>query len=280
MFKFYLPYGWLLNTRVFKIDIFNVITIFVNYLLPSFLFLCVFFEEIGNWLADYIIVFTAVFSLYEVGYIFNDLITIQFDDKPKYRIKEESMRAILLRNLENLLTVRLLYFSVGLLWVYHFYVVKFIGFLMLSLGLLIAYSFHNYVRGKGNALTFFVLVHFKFFLPIYVFCEMTYILKYYFLVAGMVVFDQSILYCSEKDIFSSISFLKDKIELFRVFYFSAFLILTCCMIVFGIWENKYILLPIVWFLYRLTGWMLSKTKLLSKKIKDRRNMYKKKMYGD
>lgn len=275
MKKYYLPYGWLLKTRASGFDVFNIVTIFVNYSMVSFLFLLLYYENVGGWLIDYIFAFSGMMVLYECGYIFNDLITVRFERNPTYRISPKTFYDRMLKHIENLLTIRIVYFTICVYWIYIYRKEYLLTYVALSIGMLILYSLHNYFRSGINGFTFCALVHCKYFIPMSVFLNIYELGRYYIFIFFVAIFEQSILHWSEKEYFSYSFVKKEYVEKFRLIYFCTITIIFFFICSFDALENKFIILPIVYFFYRLLGWILMKNKQISKKIETRRNMYRK-----
>lgn len=274
MKKYYLPYGWLFATRASKFDIFNICTIFINYALASFLFLFIYFEGTGRWILDYFIGFTGMMSLYECGYIFNDVVTTQYENSPTQRIKNARQKNEMLRHLENLLTIRFIYFFLASYWIYVHKFENLLIYVFLSVGLLVSYSLHNYIRSGWNGITFFILVQFKYFVPISIFLSVGELLYYYVWISIVAVFEQSILHWSEKEYFSYVPVLKENVERFRVEYFFVVTILFMVIIYFKILDAKYIVLPAIYLVYRIIGMLSLKNKYVVNMVNKRRNMHK------
>ena len=274
MEKYYLPYGWLFTTRASKFDFFNIVTIFINYMLASFLFLWIYFEGIDIWIIDYFIGFSGMVSLYECGYIFNDIITTRYEKTPTQRIKNINQNTEVLRHLENLLTIRIVYYFLAAYWIYVHSFENFSMYVFLSLGLLISYSLHNYIRNGWNGITFFVLVHFKYFIPISIFLSIEEMMRYYLWISIVAIIEQSILHWSEKAYFSYIPVSENCIEMFRVKYFFIATVIFIIGVLFRAIEIKYIAMPLVYFAYRIIGVLLLKNKSVTNMVSRRRNMHK------
>lgn len=162
--QFFVPYAYFLSTRV--ITPAARLSWVLIYFVPLGLTHAVFTPAwSGAALLQLLLAATAVYALYELGYIENDTLTVQNEVSPTLRLSE-SQTAYVTENLSKIVTFRLgismslvLFMSAaaGISWFL-------VGLLLLGL----TFAIYNRTRGKFNALLHPVLVSLRFSLPVLV----------------------------------------------------------------------------------------------------------------
>ncbi|MBP3819284.1 MAG: hypothetical protein J6H31_13395 [Butyrivibrio sp.] len=233
-----------------------------------------YFNTFSGWIIDYIIGYTGMMSLYECGYIFNDVITVQYESNPTKRIKDKKEISRILNHLENILTVRLIYFLLASYCLYLYRPENVILYIVLSTGMLIAYSLHNFIRNGWNGFTFMALVHFKYLIPIGIFLSIGELCHYYIWILMIAIVEQSAIHWTEKRYFSLQLIPPDKIDQFRVVYFTLVIFIFAIGVKLNLLDFKYMTLPIFYFFYRVIGVFLIKKSFIKNMVYARRNMHK------
>lgn len=148
-----IPFTYLIKSRLTNINlaiswlyIFYFINLITVYLLnPSFNLL------------NYNIFFLLLIYNYEIGYIYNDFITVSKEIKPTIRFKGKEFNFIK-SNLNLIIFLRIITLLI-LIYIFFYYLnTKFIILLFI---INVMFFFHNYFRGKQNIVTFFLLHHSK-----------------------------------------------------------------------------------------------------------------------
>ena len=167
MLKYYVPLLYTFETR-YK-SVINIVSFFIVNVLPSFYFATIYHSLDFNICVYYFMAFLAMHSIYECGYIFNDLITIRYENSPTRRINDFSS-TVLLRHLQNLITLRcVLVICLTSIMFNKYGYNGYFTILLIILGL--DYSLHNFIRNKFNILTMCVMVSLKYLIPCVMFLK-------------------------------------------------------------------------------------------------------------
>ena len=152
MNKFIIPFYYTFYTRI-KGKSKRIAYIF-TFILPIYIYIIAFNRSFT--LIDFIasiLGFIGLMSIYEVGYINNDVITIQYEKNPTLRLKEDEIFyarerigkiraikyiiALIIIGILVMLNCNYIYYTIGLILIY------------------IVYLAHNKVRDKKSIITFF-----------------------------------------------------------------------------------------------------------------------------
>ncbi|MCI9500395.1 MAG: hypothetical protein HFG76_00025 [Hungatella sp.] len=109
--------------------------------------------------------FVAMYCVYEIGYMYNDIITTQFEKMPSYWVPLEDVKRLRYK-FELIIASRLVYIGICLYvleQLNNLYIVQFIIALIL---LYLIYAFHNSIRGRWNIVTDLGLQIFKYGAPL------------------------------------------------------------------------------------------------------------------
>ncbi len=158
--KYLIPFTYLFDTR--QRDIIHKISFLLVCYLPSLLF--IYFQtaiEI-NILVTYTIGFISVYCIYEIGYLFNDIITIKFENNPTIRWNNDKLKIIeKYLPLIVLSKVSLLLFFTA--FVYHSCNYSNFAIYCICLGILaLFFGLHNVCRCRFNILTMFIIVSMRY----------------------------------------------------------------------------------------------------------------------
>lgn len=254
MLKYYIPMVYTFTTRYN--NIFAAISFLIFTCLPS-LFLVISHNIVTiGLLVNYCIIFYAMYAAYEIGYLFNDIITTQFEKDPTNRIQEMYINRMP-KHLENMVTVRLIVISLGAYWTWSIGTNIEIFIIMLFL-LLIFYSIHNYFRNGINILTMFLLVFLKNFIPIIPFVKMHNWQEASILIIISICVIRTYEFATKKRFHLKIDI--DNIDVFRIKYYIFVLAIMCGLFSLHYVSASYIELPLFFLLYRLFIWKLLKLK--------------------
>lgn len=260
MFKYYIPLIYTYKTR------YNSILRFLSFLfftcLPSFYIVIINNEINTQLIISYIVTFIVMYSLYECGYLFNDIVTINFEKNPTLRIEQKYIK-ISSKHLENMLTVRLAIVVLGCFWLYQF-TINIKEFCITLLLLFITYSLHNFYRDRTNIVTMFSLVFLKNFLLV-----IPFIPTHKFLEAGLIIIITIAAIrtyeFAAKDRFN-LNIKINNVDLFRVEYYFALTFATLFLYVFGVVSYKFIIINLFFLVYRVLIYFLLKLNNRSKFI--------------
>jgi len=193
--RYYVPLSWTINTRY--MSAINVISFLLIDAFPSLYVVLFFCERSFITVFYWGLAFFTVFCFYECGYIFNEVISVQFEKNPTIRIPKMFFDRMN-KHLENLITIRIVIgviFSWILLSRYPDNTQIYICEVLL---LLLAYTIHNFFRGSINALTMPIEVTLKYMIPITVFVPYYDLAISFFIIFFSIVLVRLIEYISKK----------------------------------------------------------------------------------
>ena len=171
---FFIPYAYGIHTRastkVHKVSFLFLVVgpILVNCLLMTDLRL--------SWI-DFIIAFTAMYQCYEIGYMYNDFYTTQKEQEPTKWL-DEKYQGFLADHFPLLVASRVVYIAACALVLKARAVQNLDLFLLMLVGMDLAYAFHNVYRDKRNVLTDAFLQVFKYFSVLVLFGDIRQFLRY------------------------------------------------------------------------------------------------------
>lgn len=160
--KFFIPLYYSFLTRVKKIET-KISYIFI-VLVPNFYlyFLMLKSKNQNLNLLIFFISFLILNLIYEVGYIYNDVYTVQYEKDPTIRLNLED-NTKLKKLYPLMISFRFTIVGIGI------NIIKYLDkdlniflFMGMLLGLYVVYSLHNYYRGIINIFTMFLLIIFKY----------------------------------------------------------------------------------------------------------------------
>lgn len=162
---FWVPFKYSFATRIKKAS--TKVSFFITFFLPVFvLSYCsaisqVDFNHQVDFFMAFLLLFFALFLVYEIGYIYNDFHTTRFEKNPTIRLSLEEIKYFE-KSYPIHVAIRLI---LALLFVFlanTYYEINVPSFLLLLSLLNLSYSLHNYYRGDENLLTIFLLLVFKY----------------------------------------------------------------------------------------------------------------------
>ncbi len=239
MVRLFFPcsYGFCTRVKTFPYRIsFLVLTV-----VPS-LYIALYFGGARlNTFINYCVAFFAMYSLYEIGYIYNDIYTTSFEEHPTIRLTER-MYTYVKKYYPRLIASRVVIVACSVIYIYYCEV-NYIGYLLCLTVLYVGYSLHNSTRSKITAFTMFTIVWMKYLIPSLLFVPIEFIFEFLFLTIVMMPLPRFIEYGSKE--YCSLFHLKDY-KRFRLFYYGGVLLLEIALLFFTkrcVWH-----IPLVTFL--------------------------------
>lgn len=172
MIKYLIPMYYTFHSRFKTIN--DKISWMIIYFIPVLLLTVINFDLTSySSKSFFFIVIMTVYSVYELGYIENDVVTIKKEKKPTIRIKfseiefiEKNYRKIICL---KLVVIKLLLISLALVnWCLDLNL-NIYSFVLLLVLMKTAFYFHNSIRNNFNILTFFLLSVLKYITPVILF---------------------------------------------------------------------------------------------------------------
>lgn len=272
--RYYIPLRWTFATRYINIiNIINIISFFLIDGFPSFYVVMVLSQANLETALHWGMAFFVLFCFYECGYIFNEVISVRYEENPTVRIPELYFSKIP-RHLENLITVRLVLGVLGSWYLLEKYPANWQLYIILVLGLFIVYSIHNFYRGKSNAITMPLEVTLKYMIPISIFVPRQKLGLGLSAVLLTIVCVRLIEYISKKRFVSWIRVTRD-VDTFRVKYYTIAVIMAFGLAYTNIWPWKLCGLPVIFLCYRIASYyMMHHSKKVASVIKNGRKHHK------
>lgn len=156
--RYFLPYVYGVETRAKSV--FYKLSFAAYILLPNFLLLLLYygFTRINSHILDFVLAFTAMYGVYEIGYFQNDTFTVRIEQEPTHRLNRKE-REFVDRYILLLISSRIMEVAV-LVWFLHIRrQPRLPVFITMLCILYIAYAFYNSFRNRSNIIAiFFVLI--------------------------------------------------------------------------------------------------------------------------
>ena len=266
---YYFPLSYMFVTRYKKT--LDKLSWLVQRIFPVFVIL-VFQLNIG---IDHIFIYFVLYmfadliftSLYEIGYIYNDVFTIKKETNPTIRLSQDQLNSIESQFAKiaviKIMTAVLLCVLL-MVMAHYFSITIFINnFLFILLLMLIAFVGHNYFRSRVNIVTFSILVCCKFLYALFLFIPIDEMLFPLIVVIFMFPLLRIVEHSSKpKYKIPLLSKIRGKHDIFRVLYFVFLLVVSLFahnMLSLHIALLIYVVL--YFFIYRLTSYYLVKMKI-------------------
>lgn len=159
MCKFFLPFGYAFETRA-KTKV-HRISFLLLIAFPIYFTVCLLNKEIYN-VFTFFIALSSLYSVYEIGYIYNDVLTVQYEAKPTKWLNDAKANWIK-QNYEIVIAIKV-FWIIGC--VYYIGVINkelnTLYFSFAAAGMNFTYALHNRLRGRANCVTDTVLQFFKY----------------------------------------------------------------------------------------------------------------------
>lgn len=158
-----IPYFYGFNTRA-KTTVHRI-----SFLLFIFapIFIAAYFMTCGEIdILLFILSFSAMYVVYEIGYIYNDVYTTKKEKKPTRWLKTENQEAFTQDFFPFLISVRVVYAAILIVAINHLGGLNSEAFIICLALLDFSFSGHNYFRNKVNIITDFAVNIFKYSIPL------------------------------------------------------------------------------------------------------------------
>ena len=281
MFKFYIPFYYLIHTRL-KTNI-DLLSWQIIFIIPQFI-ITYFYLNIRSdiFVLIFFITQLAFHTLYEIGYIENDNLTTKNEKKPTLRlnrggaafIKKNYSKVIYVKYLMVLLFVGLLYW-INTFVAYRLNIFSFISLLVLNR---IFFFLHNNMRSRLNILTFFVLSITKFVFPLVLFIRFETLLYPILLSAIIFPLLRSIeISTLKRHNFKFFSKIIGDIDRFRILFYLSTSLLFITLWLFSFLNIKNfsvsIFILVYFLLFRISTYFLIKEGVYRRDIKTKTNVH-------
>ena len=205
----------------------------------------------------FLVSFLSLVSVYEIGYLYNDFVTVKKEVEPTIRVPGE--RFEFENHLRKHVLIRL-FISVVLALFFQLVTGSFILILLL-LVLLVTFYCHNRIRSRWNVLTYFLLSSEKYLFPLFPFLslEESIVILLSFPICRTIEHSTKRKYgfiCMRK--------LVGDVDLFRVFYYSLVMLVLFVSAVANLIEWQLLIAIGYFLLYRVASYKL-RNKVVTKK---------------
>jgi len=259
------PMGYLIYSRL-KTKHSRVSWILI-YLVPLYLLGLYLgsYNSVSLYTVMFILTFLSFYTLYDIGYLYNDIFTTKKERYPNLRVEKDDY-TIFKKCYKKIVFLKIAIFSllIVVVWLCSFLYhqeVYILDYLSLIFGVSIAFFAHNTIRSRYNILTFFILSSLKYIAPLSIFLEWDIFLNLW--VVSVAVFPLlRVIEHSTKDKYQLKRWKKliGSHDRFRVFYY---LFIVVCSYLFLDNRDIYISILLYWssyfLLYRLFIYMILKS---------------------
>ncbi len=172
---YFIPFFYLINSRL-KTK-FELISWQIIFFIPILIITYYHLDIRSNIFIHLFLLSQLIFySIYEIGYIENDIVTVKKEKDPTIRLNKENTKYIE-KNYSRIINSRYLVFllsSILLLWIdlWIEYVLNIELFLFCVLITRLIFYFHNKIRNRFTIITFFLLSISKFSFPLILFVNL------------------------------------------------------------------------------------------------------------
>lgn len=247
--KVLIPFYYTVYTRLK--DTMNRVSYITTFFIPV-LFVIYYFDRNSAPMAV-ILSFVALFSIYEIGYLKNDIVTTKFEKNPTLRLDKESY-SILDENLKRVVLLKYIIALVSLvaIWLMGYQVLILGAFLLL---IDVTYRIHNKVRGRTALITFMVLSVLRYSaVPVLFVSELFSVLMIFTVTIGILRFIEK--GSRKKFHLKWLQHLCKEINQFRVLYY-----LSLVLVAFVIdLHSVYSILAMYYLIYRTIIYLMIKVK--------------------
>lgn len=252
--KYFFPFGYGFNTRAKTLA--YRLSFFVVTVLPS-LYIALMIGGLNiQALISYIVSFVAMYVVYEIGYIYNDVYTVGFEKSPTYRLSEGDYKYVR-KKYPLMISTRLGVVIASVCYFFYYNSRIVLTYILLLFLLYLIYSIHNYTRSKVTAFTMLGIVWLKYLIPIVSFMDKSNAFECVLLSLCIIPFPRFVEYGS-----------KDYCHLFKLRQYGRFRIiyyavLLTCEVLGLIFTRKYIWhIPLiaVMLVYRCFTYIIEKKK--------------------
>ncbi|PSL01252.1 wbuO protein [Cecembia rubra] len=158
MYKFVIPFYYLSYSRLKSLP--EKLSLVWIYPLFLMVFLFGFYQlEINPHFFSFFLAFVAWISIYEIGYLENDALTIKKEAHPNFRINQEDIDLIN-KNFRRIAWIRILIFMGFTSSLYHFNfcsIEQIVWFVSIVIFARFFFYLHNVIRSRWNIISYFFL---------------------------------------------------------------------------------------------------------------------------
>lgn len=261
MVECYIPFLYTLRTR-YNTTI-NRISFFIITVFPSLFFVVILKGFCLSILVDYFVMLLGMHSVYECGYLFNDLVTVRYENNPTMRFTKEKADG-LLKHLQNMLTLRL---TVALFATWYIVERYYVGSIVVPLMtvLLVVYTLHNFYRNRINIITMCFMVTLKYLIPCVPFVEESALTEIFIFLFVSIPLLRTIEYAA-KDRYGLKFLTICNYEVFRIKFYAIVVVMLSTAIYLNFVKAQYLVLPVCLFFFRVGTFFIMRNKRVSSVI--------------
>lgn len=254
----FLPFGYGFNTRA-KTPVHRLS--FLALILAPIVLNVSLMTRMQFDLVIFVLAFLAMYVTYEVGYIFNDVYTANKEKKPTQWLDDDKV-AYVHDKFPLLVAMRGLYVSVILVVLYIYKIPNYELFIIGLALMTVAFSFHNYFRGKQNVFTDGALQFFKYTIVLLPFGAGMNLALYVLFIYFEIAFERTLEFAIGKKHFLKV-LQKYNIDNLRIVYYIILFILSMILIAM----NKEIISLAIGTFYLLLYRVFCKLLTLNKSVR-------------
>lgn len=252
MYK-YLPLSYLFSSRILTPA--ERISWFIIF--PFFHFSIIYLFNVN--LIHFMILFFGIMSVYEIGYLYNDFITVKNEKNPTIRnCLKDGFTENNFNKIKNyrfgisifLILIEIIYF--------HSYFLLLFTFLII-----VAYYFHNTLRSRLNIISYFFLVSFRYIAPISFIQDINLFL---FIIIVFPILRTLEHACKLKYKLNLLQELIGDLDRFRIIYLSGLTFICLSLYIFDMININYLLLSLYFLIFRFMAYLVRNKVKRQKKI--------------
>lgn len=190
--------------------------------------------------------FFAVMSVYEIGYLFNDVVTVKKEVNPTIRLNAQNN--LFLSYFRAQIIVR--FFIALLLASYCLFLTNNSSLFISLLIILFVYFVHNYYRNRINILSYFILVSCRYLVPFILIIDYKFYLFIVYIIISFPLCRTLEHSCKKKYNIYFARFFSGNFDLFRVIYYFFMLLLSIVLYFAAIIDSQYVFLILYFFCVR------------------------------
>jgi hypothetical protein len=248
--KYFFPYLYGFSTRAKTIS--YKISFLLVVIFPILFCVLSYWSSVIYDIGIFIMGFTAMYCIYEIGYIFNDTHTTKYEKDPTYRLSFEDQKRIERLSIV-IISERILIVGVLVILLNYMDAKNIILFVICLLLLNFFYSLHNYYRSRISVVTMFLVVLMKYITVPILFMD----LKDYWIYASILAIIIPVIRMFEygtKDYCKLIPI--KNIDLFRVYYYFFLTIISIILFLINIEFLFFVILATYFFVFRIISYII------------------------
>ncbi len=254
--KYYIPFVYGISTRSnHYLYMLSFMITFVFLILMAILF---YNNDFFYILPRYLVGLTALYSVYELGYMFNDTYTVQLETKPTYRLRASELSGVK-KNARKLIIIRICVVIIPCLLLLKVLGIKNLIWFAGSLFLLaLVFSLHNRIRSKLNLVTIFLVSVLRYTSIPILFIPLDHYPLYLFVLVSMFPVIRTVEYAYIKFDFKWLA--NYALDLMRVMYYALLFLISMLLVALN--EDFMVALALSGYMlfFRLAGYVASHNK--------------------